>query len=378
MKTVEPRPARETEVPENERRFLVLEMDWSDFDWFSVRIDQGYLDTDNRRHSLRVRLIDDERAILTRKIGEGRNRREVNLETADLEAAHFLIKSTDQRITKRRYLRDGWEVDVFDGPLHGVVLAEFESDDPDVPVTLPPWIKKAVEVTNFLSNRELAQLSTYLRGDQPIRNLTDLIVNRRPRIVLTGGPCSGKSSMMRAFADRFGDQIHCVPEVATIVIGQVGCIPPGDDPVAMAIFQQAVYRIQRTFEVISQIQAWRAGKQLLLLDRGTGDGAAYLPNSWADLAPICRTNREYEFSQYDLVLCLEAPPRKVFEENRRNNPARHETYEQAVALGQAIERAWGDHPGYRFIAHTPPHRDGLAAKIAAAEREIEQFLKRCP
>lgn len=47
-------------------------------------------------------------------------------------------------------------------------------------------------------------------------------------IVLTGGPCSGKTTVLRAIAEEFRGRIVLVPEVATLLLS--GGFPiPGKD-----------------------------------------------------------------------------------------------------------------------------------------------------
>jgi dephospho-CoA kinase len=38
------------------------------------------------------------------------------------------------------------------------------------------------------------------------------------KIVLTGGPCAGKTSCLRAIRAEFGEQVVTVPEVATLLL----------------------------------------------------------------------------------------------------------------------------------------------------------------
>ncbi len=355
-------------VNEDERRFVVKAVDPDIQRSPRKEIVQGYFETPPS-YSLRVRITDDREAELTKKTGHGVSRKEHNQPT-DLETARFLLDSLTDVIVKTRYLRDGWEIDYFHGPLAGLVLAEFEMPDPDYKVVLPPWIGDAVEVTNSLTNRHLARLARDLADSKADRPIRELLPKRIPRIVLTGGPCSGKSTIMALLQKEFGGRIHCVPEVASIVIAQVGVKPPVGDEIGMRKFQRTIYRVQRGFETISDLQAVRDGKQALLLDRGTVDGAAYMEGGLAELEKVCRTERAHEYSQYDLVICLETPPKKVYKASCRNNPARGETYEQAAALGKAIRKVWKGHPGMLFVENGK----SWAKKAAAVRAAICSFL----
>jgi CYTH domain-containing protein len=144
---------------EIERRFLVTSIDPDIRRFPSRRIQQGYFETPPY-FSLRVRISDDVKAEITRKDGIGIQRTEATLPT-DLATAEFLLASCTDVLDKARYLRDGWEVDFYEGPLAGLVIAEFESPDA-AEAELPPWIQAAREVTDTVSNRVLARLATSL------------------------------------------------------------------------------------------------------------------------------------------------------------------------------------------------------------------------
>ena len=51
------------------------------------------------------------------------------------------------------YAGNTWQIDVYEGPLEGVVLAEIELTDADQKLTLPAWIGK--EVTADLTYRKV-------------------------------------------------------------------------------------------------------------------------------------------------------------------------------------------------------------------------------
>ncbi|MFA6603256.1 MAG: AAA family ATPase [Patescibacteria group bacterium] len=359
-------------IEEIERRFLVRSIDPDIQRFPNKEIVQGYFETPPQ-FSLRVRITrkrdQSARAEITRKDGCGAVRQEHN-QPVTVEAAEFLLNSCSDVIRKTRFVRDGWEIDFFHDALTGLVLAEYEMPSADFDLRLPDWIQDATEVTQSLTNRHLARLARDIADSGSDRPVRELLPNRRPRIVLTGGPCSGKSALMAELQARFGGALHCVPEVATIVIAQVGVKPPMNDPVGARQFQRTIYRVQRGFETISDLQAASDDKKALLLDRGTIDGAAYIRGGLKELEYACRTTREHEFSLYDLVICLETPPREIFEKMSANNPARSETYGTAVRLGRRIARIWGQHPRFTFIRND----DSWEAKSRAAISAVASFL----
>lgn len=359
-------------VQEIERRFIVKSIDPDIRRAPSKQIDQGYFET-RPDCSARVRITNGTEAELTKKTGSGISRPEENQETT-LESAQFLM---DHRIVdiihKTRFMREGWEIDFYHGPLEGLVKAELEMPDIDFPLARPAWIHDWFEVTDSLTDRLLARLARDLedsKSDKPIR---ELLPKRIPHLVLTGGPCSGKSSIVKILRREIGKLVHCVPEVATIVIREVDVRPPVNDSVGMRKFQRTVYRVQRGFETISDTQAIQDGKKALLTDRGTVDGAAYMDGGLKEFEKVCRTTTKHEFAQYDRVLCLATPPRAIYEAQKGNNEARSETYEQALAVGERIKKVWSGHPNFRFIKD-----EDWGAKVDAVRAAISSFLSTLP
>ncbi len=335
------------EVPfEIEERFLVHEADRAVYrrgDRVDIR--QGYFPQHTPDTSARIRIRKHggkTEAFLTVKTGRGRVRNEQESPIHDLELAHQLLNLCPLQLMKTRYVTDdGWEIDELHGPLEGIILAEKEIDDPDEVVVLPEWITRATNVTDSITNLHLAVLAHHRKDASDPRPILEHLVPNVPMIVLTGGPGSGKTTLMKASVERFGDQVHGVPEVASILIAQLGILPPSDlDSIDYLRFQRTLYRVQREFEALAQMQARRDGKQAVLLDRGTLDAMAYLPS--ADrYETFFGTSPDNDRARYAKVLVLDPAPAEVYEHIRDNNAARSETYAEATALFHRIRDAWG-------------------------------------
>lgn len=146
---------------EIERRFLcrVLEPDALQTAARRSEIRQGYLSRGEPAVRIRAR---DGQYLLTIKAGRGRVRREVEV-PVDEEAARALFDiAGDRQLEKVRYVIDRWEIDVFRGPLEGLVIAEVELDTPDEPLPrTPPGITLIREVTDdpAFTNQHLASLT---------------------------------------------------------------------------------------------------------------------------------------------------------------------------------------------------------------------------
>ncbi|RJF86025.1 CYTH domain-containing protein [Sphingomonas cavernae] len=147
---------------EIERKFLVADDRWKSEVVAVKAIRQGYLAREGAA-SVRVRVVDGTSAMLTVKSergGEGRLEFEYAIPIEDAEP--LLGLATGELIVKRRHLvpvtgdKLIWEVDVFEGRLAGLVLAEIELDHPGRAVDLPDWLGPEVTDDPRYQNARLA------------------------------------------------------------------------------------------------------------------------------------------------------------------------------------------------------------------------------
>jgi adenylate cyclase len=151
-------------VPESfeiERKFLPPEKpEWLD-DFPSVQIEQGYLAIVEGEAEVRLREKDEE-TLLTVKRGVGEVRREEEVELNPDQFSALWPLTEGLRVTKRRYAvpHDGLtvEVDVFEGPLSGMLVAEVEFDsEQDSEAFQPPdWLGDEVTGDDRYANESLA------------------------------------------------------------------------------------------------------------------------------------------------------------------------------------------------------------------------------
>lgn len=154
---------------EIERKFLVASDAWKPLVVKSLRITDGILmSADGRK--LRVRLIDGRATLTFKGRREGLVREEVEL-PLDAEQALLLLDHhcNGPNLTKTRHLVPladlVWEVDIYDSPLQGVILAEVELPAADHPVTLPDWI--GAEVTGDPAWRKVNMVAASLGTVRP-------------------------------------------------------------------------------------------------------------------------------------------------------------------------------------------------------------------
>ena len=145
---------------EIERKFLVQSDRWKSVSTGSRVIRQGYLALDGRI-SLRVRIVDDEKAMLTIKSGYSGLARDEFEYAVPLADAREMMECSDGRvIEKTRYHvpHSGfvWEVDVYAGRHAGLVIAEVELNDETDKPPLPDWVGGEITGKAAWSNAMLA------------------------------------------------------------------------------------------------------------------------------------------------------------------------------------------------------------------------------
>jgi len=356
--------------PEYERRWLVPEIDRSILGALpSVHIHQVYPGTPT---GMRIRVTDsgsDITAEMMVKTGRGISRMERPAEM-NLAAARLALNVTPFSTRKQRFFLDGWEINIYLDKLEGLILVEREMTSPDCVIEFPPWMGGAVEVTDTVCDEFLAKLAYDFDVSPGADALREMLTRRPLRIVLTGGPYSGKSAAIRQIATEFSGVFQAIPEVASLVVKELGVSPPTDDRAALRRYNRAFGEIQRALETVALHQALRDGKPAVIMDRGTMDNAPYLPGGKVELERVYMSTAAAEFARYDLVVFIRMPERQVYEHHRADNPARLETYSFAAWLEHRTGIAWKGHPNVIVVPDFPTWEE----KYAAIRREVMKLV----
>ncbi|MGI6695063.1 MAG: AAA family ATPase [Christensenellales bacterium] len=194
------------------------------------------------------------------------------------------------------------------------------------------------------------------------------------RIVITGGPCAGKTTALswiqNAFSEK-GYQVVFVPETATELIS--GGAAPWLCPEGKH-FQTGLIRLQLAKEEAFAYIAGKmaASKILLVMDRGALDNKAYMsPLDFQYVMQTLGTNEVELRDHYDAVFHLVTAAKGAEEfYTLANNRARTETPEQAAALDDQLIAAWTGHPHLRIIDNSTDFNKKMLRLIA----EVSAFL----
>ena len=200
------------------------------------------------------------------------------------------------------------------------------------------------------------------------------------KIVVTGGPCAGKTTglswIQNAFVSR-GYRVLFVPETATELISN-GVAPwtCGSN----LDYQKCQMRLQLEKEKIFRraAETMDCDKVLIVCDRGMLDNRAYMSEAEFRAALAAQELDEIALrDDYDGVFHLVTAAKGAEQfYTLANNQARTETPEQARELDDRLIAAWTGHPHLRIIGNDRDF-DGkmkrLIAEIAALLGEPEPF-----
>ncbi len=219
---------------------------------------------------------------------------------------------------------------------------------------------------------------------QPIDELMQMRKERKDmkitKIVITGGPCAGKSTAMSWIQNAFSEKGYAVlfvPETATeLITGGVAPWTCGSNEE----YQACQFTLQLEKEKVFEKAAgtMNADKVLIVCDRGALDNKAYMTDLEFACVLDALGSTEVELrDNYDAVFHLVTAAKGAEQfYTTANNTARTETPEQAAALDDKLIAAWTGHPHLRVINNSTDFETKmkrLIAEIAAFLGEPEPF-----
>ena len=185
------------------------------------------------------------------------------------------------------------------------------------------------------------------------------------RIVVTGGPGAGKTSVWRELVSTHAAQLVGVPEVATLMFQHV--FPAVQNLSDRRAVQRAIFAVQQNLESIHD--ARRQEGQVLLCDRGVPDGAGYWPEGPDAFFAAMGIEWQAEIQRYDAVLFLETAAAGGLS-IEAGNATRSETLEAAVQVDARLREVYRQHPNCEFIAHEAD----FATKVARGSAVLRAWL----
>lgn len=185
------------------------------------------------------------------------------------------------------------------------------------------------------------------------------------KIVFTGAPSSGKSSVLEALKEKF-PKFAFVPETAAVLLGGGYPAPEIGNLSQQRIFQRTIIQLQNDLEEIVALKFPQA--PFMILDRALLDGVGYWPKGPIDYLREFKINPAEEIGKYDHVIYFAIAPESQFggmHEKRFHN------FEQSREIGDKQHAIWKSHasffeiPAYEKFADKVDHAIRIVSKIAA-------------
>ena len=170
------------------------------------------------------------------------------------------------------------------------------------------------------------------------------------RMVVTGGPCAGKTSAMQWIMrdiPKLGYRVLIVPETATeFISGGVAPWTCGTNYDYQVVQMHLQREKERCFLQAAKTMESQADKILIVCDRGMYDNMVYMTkDEFYSILERMGTNEEEVLGNYDEVfhLVTAAIGTDAFATDL-NNTARYEGQEQSIIMDQKFIQSWAPHP----------------------------------
>lgn len=199
-------------------------------------------------------------------------------------------------------------------------------------------------------------------------------------IVLTGGPCGGKTTGLAYITEKLldrGVRVFTVPEVATeVILGGVRDMKDlyeRDRGKYLAVQKHMLWRYMRRIEEARELAGYFHGEpRVIISDRGALDMKPYVPEGYFEV--LCE---ELKYSLCDmrdrsdlLIHMVTAANGAEKYYTLSNNKARRESPEEARIMDRAVLRAWEGHPHIRIIDNTTPFEEKVKRSLRAVSRAL--------
>jgi predicted ATPase len=170
-----------------------------------------------------------------------------------------------------------------------------------------------------------------------------------PRIVITGGPASGKSTTIDYLKSHHNNLAY-VEEAATLVLADGYPLPTADKPWTQSWqneLQIAIAIKQTELEFIAGNHASATAKSAIVQDRGLLDGAAYLSGGIREFEQLTGIGFREALDRYHTVIYLGWLGSGTYE--TKSNPMRFEAADRAQLIEARTMEIWSEHPHFVMV-----------------------------
>ncbi len=186
------------------------------------------------------------------------------------------------------------------------------------------------------------------------------------KIVITGGPSGGKTTLIEALQKEMGSVVAIVPEAASILYR--GGFPRIKSRAGLFHAQHAIYNVQKELEDL--IEAEHPKAKLVICDRGSLDSIAYWPKSENHFFKTLKTTRRKELIRYRWVIHLDTASRPYYD---TSNPIRTESFNEATQLNEKIKKAWAGHPHRLVVSQNKDFMSKMTLSLEVIRAILEGY-----
>lgn len=205
-------------------------------------------------------------------------------------------------------------------------------------------------------------------------------MNDIKKIVLTGGPCAGKTTALVRVIEHFsnlGYKVFTIPEVPTMFT-QAGMDYLTKNKKFFYEGEKATLELQLELEdKFTRLAATVDEPALIICDRGALDISAYMDASmWEEIMALAGTDAESLKNRYDavfhLVSAADGAEKYYTTSNnaQRNEPATEQGLAIARMLDKRVMEAWSGHPHLRVVNN----HENFDNKLNRVLKEISNVL----
>lgn len=197
------------------------------------------------------------------------------------------------------------------------------------------------------------------------------------KIVLTGGPCAGKTTAKALILEKFSSQLNvvCLPELATLTFKSGIKIDPSsyDFDELVNFTKEFVCMQLKIEEYFERLSKNTKGTTLIVCDRGACDTFGYCsPEIKARvLEELGLTIHDLSSNRYDMVIHLTSCANGAPQFYNNDNEARFENIEQAIQCDINVQNVWKHHPSFSIINNSI---NGFSEKMQKVIAAVGHFI----
>ena len=196
------------------------------------------------------------------------------------------------------------------------------------------------------------------------------------KIVLTGGPCAGKTTTnerIEEFFSKVGYAVFTLPEAATLFIKAGAEFLTEDPHLYFEIHRNMMTFLLQMEDSFYEIAKATGKPALIVNDRGAMDISAYMdPDDWKRLLRETGHTEDELMNRYKAVfhLCTSAKGAPNSYTLSNNSARMEETLAEAIAVDDNLIRVWQSHPNLHLIQSEEFVKDKIDNVLLGIAQEL--------